>query len=373
MPDVFDAAKIFLEYVKKAYPEDIAIVAYYGSYAQGAATKRSDLDLFFIPATDRGYKAAISFILADISFDFWPISWERAEKMATFEESKTTIIADSKLLYARNNEDHAKFMKLRETTARMQEPTNAAGMFEKAEAELREAYVHLYNLSRADESKGITFYKTEACVIIEHVLQSLALLNGTYYTRGFGKNREQLLGLPIRTARLEPLMDTILRSSDRQVVVQASEQLAADVLELIEAQKQQNVGLPSYAERMSGFYEELKGVLDKIVTACEMNDYDTAFFASIQAQEETARFLYFAETGQWPCSFISNGSYQSFFRGLGFPDMVALLNPDDLSPLQAAVVQFALSLEQHLRKQGVPIKRFAHIGELAAFLNVRQP
>ncbi|MFD1177635.1 hypothetical protein ACFQ3W_15180 [Paenibacillus puldeungensis] len=46
-------------------------------------------------------------------------------------------------------------------------------------------------------------------------------------------------------------------------------------------------------------------MLDKIVTACEMNDYDTAYFAAIQAQEETARFIFFAETGQWPCSFIS--------------------------------------------------------------------
>lgn len=47
MLNVFDVAKTLVNHIEKVYSEDIALVAYYGSYAQGTATKRSDLDFFF--------------------------------------------------------------------------------------------------------------------------------------------------------------------------------------------------------------------------------------------------------------------------------------------------------------------------------------
>lgn len=42
MLNVFDVAKTLVNHIEKVYSEDIALVAYYGSYAQGTATKRSD-------------------------------------------------------------------------------------------------------------------------------------------------------------------------------------------------------------------------------------------------------------------------------------------------------------------------------------------
>ena len=54
-----------------------------------------------------------------ISFDFWPIGWDRAERMSASEDWSTTIIADCELLYVRSEEDLAKFMKLRETISSM--------------------------------------------------------------------------------------------------------------------------------------------------------------------------------------------------------------------------------------------------------------
>jgi hypothetical protein len=88
--NIFDVSDTLVNHVKSKYPNEIDIIAYYGSYAQGTASKRSDLDFFFIPATPEGYKVSIQFILNDISFDFWPISWERAERMASFEDPFTS-------------------------------------------------------------------------------------------------------------------------------------------------------------------------------------------------------------------------------------------------------------------------------------------
>ena len=99
MVNVFEVAEAVVEHIKSNYPNDIAVIAYYGSYAQGTATKRSDLDFFFIPATAEAARHSIQFTVNKISFDFWPISWERAERMASFDELNLSIIADCKILY----------------------------------------------------------------------------------------------------------------------------------------------------------------------------------------------------------------------------------------------------------------------------------
>ena len=35
----------------------------------------SDLDFYFIPSTPRGYEMSYQFIVDDIGYDLWPVSW----------------------------------------------------------------------------------------------------------------------------------------------------------------------------------------------------------------------------------------------------------------------------------------------------------
>lgn len=49
MVDYMRMAELFVDHIKREYPDDISIVAYYGSYAQGTQNHNSDFDLFFYP------------------------------------------------------------------------------------------------------------------------------------------------------------------------------------------------------------------------------------------------------------------------------------------------------------------------------------
>ncbi|UVI29716.1 hypothetical protein [Paenibacillus spongiae] len=367
MQNILDVAHTMVQHIRTHYPDDIAVVAYYGSQAQGTATKRSDLDFFFIPASDNGYSASIQFVIDNISFDFWPISWERAGRMASFEEPNTSIIADCKLLYTRSEADRERFMNLRDTIAEM--PKHGLKFMEKAESKLQEAYVHLYKMSRGEEEANLSFYRNEAQGLLTKVLYSLALLNRTYFTKGWGKNTEQIRQFPIQPARLEQLMDKITMAKACRELRESCEQLVDDTLQLLLEQKDTYSEGPSYPDRMKGFYEEVKGILDKILTSCEMNDKPSAFFWAIGAQDEIARFLYYSVKGHWPIELDPSLDYQRYYVQAGFPDLAALLDPDDFLPLQRAVEQLEEDLENYLKAKGVKINRFDSLAQFEAFLN----
>ncbi|QGQ96488.1 nucleotidyltransferase domain-containing protein [Paenibacillus psychroresistens] len=368
MLNVFDVSETLVNHIKSNYPNEIAIIAYYGSYAQGTASKRSDLDFFFIPATPEGYEVSIQFILNDISFDFWPIGWERAEKMASFEDPFTTIIADCQLLYNRSDEDLARFMKLRDSITTMREPSHGQVLLEKAETQLNEAYLHLYKMSRENAAVNINFYRTEANAVLTKVLQSLALLNQTYFTKGWGKNIAQILQYPLKPTCLKQLLEVIMSTRSSEEIRLACEELTDETLALILKKKESYLGTAYYADRLKGCYEETKGTFDKIITACESNDYHTAFFASIGIQDEIARLLFFAETGSWPIKLECNLTYQDLYFQLGFPDLITFVDPHDLTKLQAAVERLSSLFESHLISQGVKINRFQSLVEFKLFL-----
>jgi len=360
--NVMNVADTLLDHIKAHYSQEIAIVAYYGSYAQGTATKRSDLDLYFIPASSKGYQASIQFVLQDISFDFWPISWERAERMAAYQESKTSIIADSVLLYSRSDEDLARFRSLQQTINDL--PKNLELFLDRAEEQLQHAYVHLYKLSKAKLGEDISYFHHAASDVLIHVLSCLALLNRSYIKSGWGKNINQILNFTLKPPLLKEQIDSIMQANTPARIRAACEHLTENVLSLWMTERATLAKPPSYSERMTGFFEEIKGNLDKLKTACEAGDYQIAYFGTLGVQEEIARFMYYAEQGYWPTSLAPNLDYQRFYLAAGMPDLVSMLDSQDFRPLHEAVIQLESNLERFLLAHSVPINRYESLEQL---------
>ncbi|WLR54502.1 hypothetical protein LC048_19030 [Mesobacillus subterraneus] len=59
--EIIKAAEILIEKIKKDYRDDVACVVIMGSYIYGDSHSRSDLDLYFIPKTERGGSAREGF------------------------------------------------------------------------------------------------------------------------------------------------------------------------------------------------------------------------------------------------------------------------------------------------------------------------
>ena len=95
--------------VKAEYADDVSLVLLYGSYLNGTAHNKSDVDCYFIPKTERGYKLATGFILEGVGYDLFPMSWERVAGIADLQECLLPLVGDVKVIYSANPCDLKRF------------------------------------------------------------------------------------------------------------------------------------------------------------------------------------------------------------------------------------------------------------------------
>lgn len=372
--NVFDVSSALIERIQRDYAEDVAIAAYYGSYTDGTATERSDLDFFYIPANPKGYGAGLSFILDGRSFDFWPIDWERAESMARLEDSKTGILADCKLLYVRSDEDLERFNNLKLQIKDIRSFEGEERFLDMAEKTLKSVYPFLWEMRRAGIGKSFSFYRLQAFEVVAPVLEAIALANRTYLRKGWGKNLTEIYNLPVRPAELEQVMNTIMRSGEPPAIIGACEHLVDSVKRVIDEQRSLlQPSTPQYAQGAEGFFEEFKGLLDKVQSACERKDYELAFFSAVHAESELNSFLVFCETGQWKIGQKAQEEGREIAERAKLPSLVSVLDPANLFALQSAANRLEVTLERFFREQGVEIRKFAHLDEFRQYLLESKP
>jgi len=102
-----------IKYVKKFYSDDIDMIVAYGSFVRGDMHEKSDVDLFFIPATENGFLASFQVIIEDVGYDFFPVSWERLKQIARYEDPLTSLLVEGQIIYHRNDKVFNQFEELR--------------------------------------------------------------------------------------------------------------------------------------------------------------------------------------------------------------------------------------------------------------------
>ncbi|MBC8229427.1 hypothetical protein H8E77_07770 [bacterium] len=368
MIDVFKIAEILVDNVKAKYADDIAIVAYYGSYAQGRANEKSDLDFFYIPDSIEKVNASLQFVLDEIGFDFWPISWERAERIASFDEAIVSVIADSKVLYARSDADSARFDTLKDKVSALCKPENNAVMLYKAFDCLKDCYMYLYNMRLPASENNLATTRFEAYKVMTTVMQSLALLNQTYFSRGLGQNMEQVLALVLKPDGLDELLNRIMTQSSCAKIKSLCKELVNKTRELLISEQRVLSRSHTHPDVFTGFYEEAKGTFNKIISACERNDYDTAFFASLSIQNEISLCLAIAEEGVEYTGFNTYSESGKAYGNLELPDLAGMIENGKLNILKNAVIELDEKMKGILKMRGVCLNIFDTLDEFKSFV-----
>jgi hypothetical protein len=342
--NVFRAAELLIEKIKKDYANDIAVVVMMGSHLYEDTHSRSDLDLYFIPKTERGYELGFVFIIDGIGFDFWPISWERMERISRHEERIGAILTEGRILYVGSNDDLNRFNQLKEQA---KDTSNQALFIKKALDKINTVDDHYYQLMTA---QNLSQARTQAIKIIYTVTEALSLLNQETIKRGRAKLKGEILKMKLIPNRFEDLYDTVFKVSDLKEIQKAYQYLIIETKALIKSHDR--VIKRPFREEAYGFYEELINSYNKIFHACEINDPYTALFAGVEIYLELEGVL-----GHTDVSFDH------------LPDLLKAYDPKNLSSYQKVAKEHQLAMEKTFTSHGVEFKTFKDFDDLANYLN----
>lgn len=271
--DRIRVAEAFIDKIKREYADDISIVALCGSYVYNDIHDKSDLDFYFIPKTQRGYEIGKTFLINDITFDFWGLSWERANAMANYNEENVSIIVGGQVIYYASDEDLDRFHALQT----LGQNISKEEFREKAVRELNKSYGHYFDM--LSNKNDLHIVKSASINILRILAFSIALLNCTCVKRGWGKLLSEIMAMNVVPQNFETLYVTILKSNDCIELIRTCEQMILNTKACIASQSNQERDVV-FADMFNLFYEEMKSYYNKIIHACKIGDYQTVVLAT---------------------------------------------------------------------------------------------
>ncbi len=343
--DVTQAANLLIEKIKKDYSEDIAVVCMMGSHIYHETHAKSDLDLYFIPKTERGYALGFVFIIEGIGFDFWPISWERIERIARREEKITSIITEGKLLYVSSDEDFARFESVK---VRALGSLGFEERYQKAMAQIRAAKAACFDVSLA---KSMTDARRHAITVLGHLAEGIALWNDATIKRGRGKILKEIMNMTHVPDHFEKRYEKVFLAEQPDDIRSALFELVTSTERIFHESEDTRPSLV-FVEVASGFYEEFVNMYHKIERAYETDDFQTALIVAKEAENELAWL--FRDSKTVPPKL---------------PDLIDAYDPTDLSRIFKASKKHQQMLVSFLEDQGVAIRTFQDMDGLKDYLD----
>ena len=173
-----------LDTVRQDYANDIALVV---AHTTLRIDETVDTISYFVPITDRGRRFARTFILDGRGWDIWGIEWERLERFAALEEYNITVLADSKVLWARSEEDATRFAALQQRQQEnLADPETARKQALITYATAKSLYTQLLF---ADGSEIRVF----AGYVLDYLARAIAFHNHSYFRHSQTHQLEELI------------------------------------------------------------------------------------------------------------------------------------------------------------------------------------
>ncbi|QNO14079.1 hypothetical protein HYG86_04475 [Alkalicella caledoniensis] len=339
------AAEILIDKIKKDYKNDIACVVVMGSYVYNETHSRSDLDMYFVPKTERGFNLQKVFLIDGIGFDFWAISWERLEGMANHDERITSIITEGKMLYYGSEEDLNRFNEIKAKALHVSDVEKFIG---KAKEQVDTTYKKYFKLLNAG---NISDARKHAMGIIFSLTYAIALLNRTTVKRGRGKLKKEIMDMELVPKDFATLYDTVFISNDIDMIRKAYGQLIRNTEDLIQMEHEKISKPVSFKDNVSGYYEEMINFYNKIYHSCEIGDKYTALFATTELTMEFE--------GAFSVTEVSANE---------LPDIIGAYAPENIDTLLQLVHEHQRKIEGLLENHGVEVTVFKDFQELEEYM-----
>lgn len=371
MTDVFAIAQIFIDHIKATCPDDVCIVAAYGSYLHGNPSPHSDLDLYYIPAAGKGDHLYRSFVAFDLPFEFWGVSWEFAEKIAAGKHRWSiapSIIANARVLHARSDADLERYAALQQQIADLQQPASKSIAVKLAFSALRQAHLQLSLIAQAADAGDLTASRWAGCQFVDELLDCLCLLNQTHFTRYWASDVTQLAALAQQPAELQTCLAQLVTTSDQKAIAQNASALLKDARMLLMA-AQRGAAQPEPANAvLRDTYMAVKEYVNKLLAACDKHNLVSAAFVATKMQVEMAGLLSRLRDGVEVTDIHHYNETSAALRDAGFPDLIYAISAGDFADIRRCALDFDAQTRRLFSQHNVALNEFDDLPALQTYL-----
>jgi hypothetical protein len=378
MTDVFKIAEILVSHAVQAHAAEIAIIAYYGSYARGQASPTSDLDIYYIPDEGQAESLSSQFVIDGLPYDFWGVPWALLENIANGSSARpwsvaAALVADTRVLYHRSQADLDRFNALKARVAKLTQPESRDIMVGRALDEFKTTLFQLGQMRLAIAAEDVPGMRWASWKFLDSAVNCLALVNQTYFSKGWAASMSELLAIAQIPVDLEGLINAILMAQDPEHMLAAADGLAADVRGILRT-AQASLAEPAAAQDVfRDFYYYVFEYKNKVLSACERRDVMAARSAAFHMQEQICQLMNKVENGFYPTGFNLLGEYLGGYEEAGFPDLLEAATHGDFETLARRVQELDEIVQEWFTELSIALNILETEDDLRRFLNQRDP
>jgi hypothetical protein len=360
--------KKILEIIKNKiindYKNDILLFVMYGNNKK-EEDESLGIGFYFIPKDEGGKKLSTQFIVEGVSYDLFPISWERLIANAAMDSPQGYLLLDTEVIYYSNEEVLNRFENLKDSLKTVLSGKYDEALVNKAYEYFNESYIYLYNMYKYNNS--LSSARLEAGKLLNKIANAMGFANREYYKNGNGSVLRDSLELERLPKDYKVLVNDIIFSTSSEEIYLKSLSLVENTRELLLDMKKENNQIELFETLFTGYYEEMKKSINKCKIAVSQKDYYKLFELFSYIQEEVGQFVAKVEEGIWyddRNAFVEYGKYFNDIFGL---DLLELTSQKDDEQILMAIDKFEKELISLVRKNEIKVLDFKSVEEFEVY------
>lgn len=350
--------KIVKERILDAYPDDISMLVVYGNKKEHRE-ENLGFGLYFIPKTEKGRSLTSQFIIEGVSYDLFPISWERLVSNAAMDSPQGYLLLDTEVVYCSDDEALERFNGLKASLETMLSGQYDDALLNKAYEYFNETYTHLHNMVLYCES--ISSVRLEAGKLLNKIADALGFVNRTYYKNGNGSVLRDSLRLTDLPADYASLVHGVMFAQTSEAVYANACELVKSTRAFLLARKREDVREETFEALFTGYYEELKKSINKCRNAVSRKDYYAIYELFSFIQEEVAQFFAKVEEGIWYDDRNAFVEYQQAYMNRFGMDLLEPVSERDDDRILEAIDQFEAAFRQLMLNHGIQLAEYSSV------------
>lgn len=328
--------------IKTEYKDDVSLVV-------GNDLLRLDQDKngsyfnYFIPANEKAYTLAKTFIIDGIGYDLYPRSWQSIENSANLDDYNPTCLSNVEILYCRNKEDKQRFLdmqtKMRENLA------NPGFMFKKALEKLNVA-MEIYQTMMFEDNTGKV--RMAAGFIADYLSVAVAFTNQTYFKYSQIDQMAELSSMKEIPYNFLQYYKGIINADTVDELKKLSHEIILNTRRFLSSRKPENENKKYNTDfrNLADWYQELCYTWRRIYWWCDKKDTQKAFV--------------------WGCGLQHELDIVKEEFGLEEMDLLSSFIADDLASFRRTAERLEHYIIEEIGRHGVKLEKYATIDDFLA-------